>query len=94
MVIESAKRVPCPAALVALTGLDRTDGSSSESHGSGQLTRMMDCCKPSGSDQAVLVFLNFGSRFLLCCFFLCPVSFGVDLLSKICFYGVWVACVV
>ena len=45
--ITSARRVPCPAALVALTGLDRTDGSESETHGAGILTRMMDCCKPS-----------------------------------------------
>jgi hypothetical protein len=45
--ITSARRVPCPAALVALTGLNRTDGAETESHGAGTLTRMMDCCKPS-----------------------------------------------
>ena len=52
--ITSATRVACPAPLVALTGLNRTDeamiGTEAEaikSTGSGQLTRMMDCCKPS-----------------------------------------------
>eukprot|EP00035_Acanthoeca_spectabilis_P005924 m.118823 g.118823 ORF g.118823 m.118823 type:complete len:428 (-) comp13260_c1_seq4:575-1858(-) len=45
--IKSARRVVCPAALVKLTGLNRTDGGNQESHGAGTLTRMMDCCKPS-----------------------------------------------
>merc|ERR1712039_496534 len=31
----------------ALTGLDRTDGSESETVGTGEVTTMMDCCKPS-----------------------------------------------
>jgi len=45
--ISGGKRVPCPTELRALTGLDRTDGSTSESVGSGEVTTMMDCCKPS-----------------------------------------------
>jgi hypothetical protein len=48
----SAKRVPCPAPLIALTGLNRTDEAAIGSEminstASGSLTRMMDCCKPS-----------------------------------------------
>jgi hypothetical protein len=48
----SATRVPCPASLVALTGLRRTDeamagNETAKSSASGMLTRMMDCCKPS-----------------------------------------------
>ena len=34
-----------PPSQVSLTGLRRTDDHSAESHGSGTLTRMMDCCK-------------------------------------------------
>lgn len=45
--ITAMKRVVCPKSLVALTGLDRTDGTESETHAKGILTRMMDCCKPS-----------------------------------------------
>lgn len=45
--ITSATRVPCPAALVAITNLARTDDAVAESYGSGTLTRMLDCCKPS-----------------------------------------------
>ena len=45
--ITSAVRVPCPASLVALTNLQRTDESTSETVASGTLTRMLDCCKPS-----------------------------------------------
>eukprot|EP00947_MAST-08B_sp_MAST-8B-sp1_P003107 g3107.t1 len=46
-VIKTARRVNCPDALVRVTGLNRTDGGDSEVHGSGTLTRMLDCCKPS-----------------------------------------------
>jgi len=45
--ILSAERTPCPDGLVALTGLKRTDEGATEVHGTGKLTRMMDCCKPS-----------------------------------------------
>lgn len=45
--ITGGERVPCPTELRALTGLDRTDGDSSEHVGSGEVTTMMDCCKPS-----------------------------------------------
>lgn len=45
--IVSATRVPCPESLVKLTGVRRTDDSSTETHGAGTLTSAMDCCKPS-----------------------------------------------
>jgi hypothetical protein len=45
--ITSATRVACPAELVKLTGVNRTDQDQQETHGAGTLTRMMDCCKPS-----------------------------------------------
>lgn len=45
--ISGGQRVQCPTELRELTGLDRTDGATTETVGSGTVTTMMDCCKPS-----------------------------------------------
>lgn len=74
--IKSARRVVCPAALVKLTGLNRTDGGNQESHGAGTLTRMMvrACMRPGPGPRGLAVRIPCCVCSLIGCRFGCRIA--------------------